>query len=182
MKTPKVTFSFAAMVCILAWLDWKICLGFLLSAFVHELGHLAAMKLCKVPIGSIVISAAGAKIESRTMGVLTELYCAAAGPLAGVVFALVILRVLPQTAVISFFLSVINMLPLYPLDGGRMVRSVLCMRMDEEKVRKIMRTITFITCSLLMLCACWGVVWLQMGIWPIFAALILLCRSAHHGE
>ena len=177
MKIPKITLYFAAMICILAWLDLKLCLSFLLSVLVHELGHLLVMKLWKIPVGDVVIGAGGAKIETGTMGHLAELCCAAAGPAAGVAFGLATARLLPQAAVVSVFLSLINLLPVHPMDGGRILRSILCMNMDEAKVSKITKTVASVVCCVLMICACWATIQLQMGIWPIFAALILLCRA-----
>lgn len=176
MKMPKISFSFAAMICILAWLNWSLCLSFLLSALIHELGHLAAMKLWRVPIEAMSIGAAGAKIRTGAMNHKQEIRCALAGPLTGIVFALCILRILPQTAVVSFLLSLINLLPLYPLDGGRVLRACLSLYFEEAKVRKITHIVTVVICSTLMIVACWASICMRWGLWPMLAALVLLCR------
>lgn len=166
------------MVCLLAWLDHLFCLRFLLCMLCHELGHLLALKLCRVRVERIRLTAAGAVIGTSCLSYKTELLCAAAGPLAGIVLGLSLIRVLPQTAVVSFLLSLVNLLPVFPLDGGRLLRAGLSLCCTEKNVTATMRIVTAIVCSVLMLLACWGAVCLQMGLWPIFAALVLLCRVA----
>ena len=153
-------------------------MSFLLSVLVHELGHLLAIKLWKIPVRNIVIGAGGAIIETGAIGLLAESCCAAAGPAAGIVFALAIARTLPQTAVVSVFLSAVNLLPLYPLDGGRILRSVLHIYLDDGNVRMIMKIVTAVVCCALMVGVCWAAARLQMGVWPVFAALILLWKTA----
>jgi len=176
VRLPKVTLGACALFCFLAWFDWGVCSCFLLCAFVHELGHLLAMLCCRVPIGRITIDFCGAVIEAVFPSYKTEFICAAAGPVAGVILGTVLLRLLPKAAVISFLLSFINLLPLSTLDGGRMLRSVLCICFDEESAGKYIRVVRIVVCCTLMLLACWGAVYLQMGLWPIFLALGLLWR------
>lgn len=177
MRRIRLSFGFCALVCILAWLDWRFCLRFWVCSLFHELGHLAAMGLSHVPVESMTLSAAGAVIQAEFSDYKKELFCAAAGPLAGVVFAAALLRVFPQTALISILLSVGNLLPLYPLDGGRILRALLCLFMEEHRAYRALHIVSVSCCCVLMLLACWGTVFLQMGLWPIFAALVLLWRT-----
>ena len=177
MRRPDISFGFCAVICVLAWLDWRFCLQFLLCALCHELGHLACIALCRVKVRGISFTAAGAVIDTCLCDSKTELLCAAAGPAMGIVLGFTLLRYAPRTAMISFLLSVVNLLPLYPLDGGRMLRALLSLRFEEDTTGRILRYTTVCVCCLLMLLACWGTVCLQMGLWPIFAALVLLWRA-----
>ena len=177
MRRISVSFGFCALICILAWLDWRFCLSFLLCALVHELGHLAAMKLCGISVDRITLSAGGAVIRAGFHDYKQELWCAAAGPLSGAVFALALLRIYPKIAIVSLLLSLINLLPLYPLDGGRILRALLCLWVEETRASHMLRAVTVGCCCMLMLLACWGTVCLQMGLWPIFTALALLWRA-----
>ena len=154
----------------------ELCGWFLLASLVHELGHLLAMKLCGVRIEKIRLDACGAVIETGWMRYGTEWICAASGPLAGIALGLGALRGSPELAVISLGLSVFNLLPLYPMDGGRMLRDCLMHFCTEEHGEKILHWVTMGTCMVLMVLACWGAVVLQAGVWPIFAALVLLWR------
>lgn len=177
MKRPKISYGFCALVCLLAWLDWRFCLWFLLCALCHELGHLAAMKLCHVPLQRLTIGLEGAVIQTVFPNYQTEILCAGAGPLVGLILALVLMRIAPKAAVVSFLLSGINLLPLYPLDGGRIFRGLLMLVFPATRAERIIHIVTVLICCVLMLLACWGAVCLQMGLWPIFAALLLLWKA-----
>ena len=177
MRRLKISFGFWAVLCILAWLDWRFCLRFFVCALFHEIGHLVATWVCRVNVRGISLSAAGAVIDTQFCDCKTELICAAAGPVVGAVLGLCFLHHAPKTAMVSFLLSIVNLLPLYPLDGGRMLHAVLNLRLPEEKTRRVLRYTALCVCCVLMLLACWGTIWLQMGVWPIFAALVLLWRA-----
>ena len=174
---PKISFSFCAMICLMAWLDLHFCLWFLLGSLVHELGHLLVMKLCRVPIRGMQVGAKGAVLEVGLLDYKKELLCAAAGPAASILLGVGLLRLAPRPALVSFLLAAVNLLPLYPLDGGRMALAGLLLRHEPERAEKIMHTITFVTCCILMFLACWGTICLRAGLWPIFAAFILLWRA-----
>lgn len=165
------------MICILTWLDWGFCLRFLGCVLWHEIGHLAMIRLCRVNVDELSLSAAGAVIKTRPCCWKKEFLCAAAGPLNGMILGFAVLRVCPKTAMVSFLLSLVNLLPLYPLDGGRMLRALLSMYFADGKAEKVLQTVNICVCCALMLLACWGTVCLQMGLWPIFAALVLLWRA-----
>ena len=175
MIRPKVSFGFCACVCLMAWLNWRVCICFLLSSACHEIGHLLTMRLFGVPVLSVRLGGAGAVIEAIFPDYKKEILCALAGPVAGVILGLLLLRSLPQMAMVSLFLSAVNLLPLYPLDGGRILRSCLFL-LCPTWAERVCPLVTAAVCCLLMLLACWGAVRAQMGLWPIFASLVLLWR------
>lgn len=174
---PKVSFGFCAMVCFLGWLDSRMCLWFLLCSAIHEVGHLLAMKILGVPVFGIQLGAAGAVIRAAFPDYRSEILCTLAGPVVGAVPALFLLRTVPQAALIAFGLSAVNLLPVYPLDGGRILNACLLLWRPQQ-AEKICRAVRGVVFCLLMLLACWGAVSAQMGLWPIFAALALLWRGS----
>ena len=105
-------------------LPLRVLLGIFLAAAVHELGHLAAMYFLGVPILGINLHPGGARIEAGPMEPGEEIICALAGPVAGalVIFAW---KWFPELAVAGLVQTVFNLIPIYPLDGGRVVRLVL---------------------------------------------------------
>lgn len=177
IRRIKISPGFCALVCVLGWYDLRLCGWFLLSLLVHEAGHGAAMLLLGVPVRGITLGIGGAVLPCGLCSYRQELWCAAAGPAAGALLSLLVLRQQPELAILSGGLSIFNLLPLYPLDGGRMLRAALLCRLEEDRVRKLLRSVRFVVCGLLMLAACWVTTVLQSGIWPIFAVLVLLCRA-----
>ncbi len=69
---------------------------------------------------SICIGPLGAKIESYGLSGTGELLCILAGPV-GSLMLLLVLRVLPTLGLFGLIQGFFNLLPVYPLDGGRAV-------------------------------------------------------------
>lgn len=116
-----------------AWLfGWRYAVGFVLLIFVHELGHYVAARRAGLKVGvPTFIPFVGAWIElkDQPMDARVEAKIALAGPVAGTVGALVCYFVASDTgsplllalAYSGFMLNLWNLLPINPLDGGRIV-------------------------------------------------------------
>lgn len=176
MRKVDITFDFLAAVCVMAWVDGQICVRFLLALICHEMGHLLAMKLGGVAVHDLRLSAAGAVINSGFTGYRQELACASAGPVFSFLLCLCTFRWYPRLSIVSAILGAVNLLPVYPLDGGRILRSALLLHWEQSKVDRILRFTTSVVCCLLMIVACWAAAELQAGLWPVFAALVILWR------
>lgn len=98
-------------------------LGAILAGAFHEFCHLAALILTGTTVYSIRIGFRGAKIETGSMDPRIEFICAAAGP-AGSLFLLLFLRQIPRIALCAAVQGIFNLLPWYPMDGGRILRSL----------------------------------------------------------
>ena len=101
-----------------------------LAIFVHEVGHLIALKLLGCSIKGIRPELCGLRIDYiGETTLLKNIITAAAGPLAGVIYSLVIMAVTHEsqscfwslTSGISLAYSTFNLLPLPPLDGGHII-------------------------------------------------------------
>lgn len=121
--------SFWCMLAVLIFLDTDgIAPVFLLAAAVHELGHLVMVLLCGGTITSFRLSAAGGMLRYHlpTHSRRDDFLIAAAGPITGLVFAVVSgLLDLPLLAGAGILLNGFNLLPIAPLDGGRMLECIL---------------------------------------------------------
>ena len=136
--------------------------GFI-SVLVHEMGHALTIRYFKLPT-QIVLQAFGG-YATHPAGVLNRLQSflvTAAGPAIQILLGLVALAALlfaplPKTLIQDFLCSlfgvsilwaVLNCFPIYPLDGGRMLESIL----GPRRIRAVFIT-GLITAALLGLAA-----------------------------
>ena len=103
----------------------RFLLGILTAALVHELGHILALRLLGGRVQGIRLHSCGARIEAAPMETGRAAICALAGPAAGAVCILA-WRWFPDLALAALVQTVFNLIPVYPLDGGRAVRNICC--------------------------------------------------------
>jgi Zn-dependent protease len=130
------SFSFVASIWFYSlFFGWPFAFVFVLLILVHELGHAAFMRIFGVPASMpYFIPGFGALIQmkGRPASALQESYIALAGPLMGTVGALACFTYGEATmskfwmaaAYTGFFLNLFNLIPVVPLDGGRVIGSV----------------------------------------------------------
>ncbi|MDO7906774.1 site-2 protease family protein [Paenibacillus sp. JX-17] len=114
---------------------WGFAIGLVLLLFIHEVGHVLAAKRKGMPVSApLFIPFMGALINMKRhpADAQTEAYIAFGGPLLGTVGALAVYGaayytgspLLYSLAYVGFFLNLINLLPIHPLDGGRISTAV----------------------------------------------------------
>ena len=131
MKVDWIACVLAAIAILILPLNW-ILAGMLASAF-HELCHYLAVKAMGGSVLGVRIIAWGAVIETSSMSPGRELFCVLAGPVGGLLLLLVS-RWAPRVAICGVLQSAYNILPVYPLDGGRAVGCVV--ELLPERYRK----------------------------------------------
>ena len=110
----------------------KWLFSWIIAVTIHELSHYLILKLCRVQIYAISITSSGAIIETEPMPVYKEIISALAGPLGGLC-VLSLARYFPVVAICAFFQSIFNLLPIYPLDGGRALHCCFLKMLGEER-------------------------------------------------
>lgn len=121
-----------AMAISLLVLPLKWIAGWLGAVLIHELSHLTAMIILGVGINGISMNADGAVIRTEQMHPWQELICAFAGPVGGLL-PLLFIAFTPHLGICAFLLSMFNLLPIYPMDGGRGV-FCLCRMLLKETI------------------------------------------------
>ena len=125
------SFLFWFAVCVLIIpLEWLF--SWIIAVAIHELSHYLILKLCRVQIYAISITSSGAIIETEPMPVYKEIISALAGPLGGLC-VLSLARYFPVVAICAFFQSIFNLLPIYPLDGGRALHCCFLKMLGEKQ-------------------------------------------------
>ncbi len=129
-----------------------------LAALEHELAHALAARRMGFSLNKIVLMPYGAVISGDIRGIspLQEIWVCLAGPLANAVTALgfaALWWLFPETypytdvaAQVSLSLFLVNLLPAFPLDGGRILR-VLLRPVGERRAAVLCRIPTFVTAA-----------------------------------
>jgi len=110
---------------------WPYAVGFVALLLRHEMGHYLAARQRGLEVGAptfIPFVGAWIELKDRPMNAETEAYVAIAGPLAGTAAALACYflarsqhsMLLLALSYSGFFLNLFNLIPLPPLDGGRL--------------------------------------------------------------
>ena len=114
---------------------------FFVSLLLHELGHSLVAKSHGIPVREITLFALGgvSQIEGESADAKTEFQVAMVGPLTSIVIGFLCMgaalmlpgAVTPAKVMLTWLgyinlaLAVFNLVPGYPLDGGRILRSLL---------------------------------------------------------
>lgn len=119
----------AAAGILLLPLNWL--LSALAAAVIHEFAHFAALNCCRAAVFGIEVGLCGAKISTGPLLPGQEIICAAAGPLASLGL-LIFAPWMPLLAFVGLFQGIFNLLPLYPMDGGRIARGIVCLLREKS--------------------------------------------------
>lgn len=155
------------------------------AAAVHELGHLAALALLGAEIQSISMEACGLNIHCGTLdGPFEKCFAALAGPAAGVgLFFILRGAGFALAAELSLWLSLINLLPVLPLDGGRALQAVLERMCGDYVAYRTLEVLGFLfplsimTLGLIALRAGYGATLVAFGGWILLLQPGISCKS-----
>lgn len=180
-------------------------LGLFASLLLHELAHSVVARHLGVPIKSITLFLFGgvAELEGEPKSGQIELWIAIAGPLMSLALAFGFwslsgmaaligmapagVSVLSYLALINLVLAVFNMMPAFPLDGGRVLRAYLWHRSGDvmAATRTAARSGTFFAYFLMAL----GITALFQGavvagLWQVMigAFVLMAARAAYTSQ
>jgi Zn-dependent protease len=139
LKSAKFLTPFISMLisigayAIIAPLEFAV--GLVILILIHELGHVWAAKIKGLPVSAplfIPFLGAAITLKRNPRDAQTEAFIAFGGPLLGTLGALVFLwiglvqssELMIQLAYLGLLLNLINLIPIHPLDGGRIAVAV----------------------------------------------------------
>jgi len=124
----------------------------------HEFGHALMARRYGIKTPDITLLPIGglARLERMPEQPMHEVWVALAGPAVNIVIWIVLVGVgagmpyetitridsagigfLNRLAYVNLLLAAFNMIPAFPMDGGRVFRALLCLRMDRVKATRI---------------------------------------------
>lgn len=166
------------------------------SVVLHELGHALVARRSGAAVRSIILLPIGGvtlmeDLGPRNANPARDIRIAFAGPLVNLIIAAasgaVILRVLPEAKLWSHpfvnvgnlpralfwsnvFLGAFNLLPAYPMDGGRILRAYLSERMEYIRATRIAVTVGQSFAMLLIFLGVWNAWLMLIGVCLFFGA------------
>lgn len=179
MKVPKIHIAngFIIFLCGYGiWDPYDSFWYFILSVALHEAMHIAFLCWKGHGLREIRCTAFGMELQTDPLSYSDELWVAAAGPLGNLILLLLSMGRVPMLAMLNLGLLCYNILPFYPLDGGRILRSILFMIFSPTKAQSIERSIGLLTYGILLGGAIYLTLILHSGLWPILFCSLLLCR------
>ena len=165
-------FLFAAILIMLLPIYWVAAVLF--AALIHEIFHALAVLCLGGRIDCIYVGGRGAVLMTEPMSGIRESICALAGPLGS--FLLILLsKWFPRLAVCGLIHGLYNLLPLFPLDGGRILRGILFSAFSPPAASKIYH---LSQCVLLILLCIFAVtLTLKIGAIPLLFLVFLLLKT-----
>ncbi len=122
-------------------------------AFIHELGHIMAGIILKLKPKTLSIMPFGIKItfetyEYKRLIEIKKIFIAIAGPVTNLIICIItaFLHIDSRTKEIitysNILIALFNLIPLYPLDGGRILKALIGLKMEKMKADEITNKIS----------------------------------------
>lgn len=179
MENHKITVSFGfyltlALMLLLMPLRWLF--SAIVAAVFHEFCHYAAIRLLCRKSATVKLYSYGARMPLPEISRSKELLCAIAGPVGGLLLT-AFAPLFPRLALCAFIQSFYNLLPIYPLDGGRMLSSLLSVLFLPPHAKAVLRITEISTKLIICLASLYACFCLRFGVLPLLIAALICIRS-----
>ena len=157
---PSFILLFLWFIIFLSFYDFLMFVGVVLT---HELGHALQAKRLGYKLDSFFIAPYGVKLnyKDKCFDSKDEIKIALAGPMVNLVLAILAVSlwwIAPVTYVYldefvlqSIMLCLVNLLPCYPLDGGRIFVCLMSGKMPRKKAVKISCLLNYVFSAILFI-------------------------------
>lgn len=127
--------AYLVLVAAILTIPMRWVFAWVMASFVHELGHYSILRLCGKRIYGFKANWNGMILETEELG-KHQWLCALGGPLFGL-FLIPFSRWFPRLTVCALVQSGINLLPIYPADGGRVLYGLLSLWLSTRTAHRI---------------------------------------------
>ena len=148
-------------VCVMLFLRQGVVLvGYLAAVVLHEMAHAEVAKRRGYALTQMKLMPYGAALSGQFEGAgwKDEVCIAAAGPLMNLILAVLCVALWWIVPVTYFFTetfvlacvctALTNLLPVFPLDGGRALLAVMSRRVPRQRAYKVVRVLGYLFCTL----------------------------------
>lgn len=148
MPRVEVSPGFLLLLGALFWLDEGVGLlpWGLLACAIHEVGHIVASAVWGGHVRGLSLTVVGAELRIDYDAPLSygqDSLVALAGPGANLMFGMLALSLdWKLAAAVSLTIGAFNLLPIPPLDGGRVVYGLLAVRLDTDWAERLMTALS----------------------------------------
>ena len=121
-----------------------------LFSFLHEIAHISALKLVGGRVKGLHTGAVGVGLDTTCLSYTGEAVVAIAGPLMSLFLFFCFLPFCAKSPILFFccfsnlIIFILNILPVYPLDGGRVLYCLLCKKLSLSTAVKITKSVSFL--------------------------------------
>ena len=165
---------YAAVLLMAVPFPWL--LSWVIAAVWHELCHCIALILCSKNIDGIVIDVYGAKIHAAALEPAQTVFSALAGPLGGCLL-IFLYHHFPRVSICALCQTIVNLLPIFPLDGGRALFAFFQMLFTETQLKIISNTIQVLILGVLTIISILSVFVWNLGLLPLILTVSLVIRT-----
>lgn len=164
---------------LLLWHDLSL-LALLTAILIHELTHTTVLWICGGSVTSLAITPLGITIER--VGLLShrgEILLSLSAPLMNLLLAGVycLLGLPPFAVSANLALGLLNLLPIYPLDGGKALSAVLFHFLTPDTAQRISRAVSMISLTVFWLISVAIAILTGENLSPLFFSVALFAAS-----